>query len=87
MVGDNAIVGVNAFSDNSKVFGAWHSSGGLGLEVAAMIAGDDAIDLTSNWYGKLFDNAVIRDASDTVLKTSMFKRILVNYTLVDPIYA
>lgn len=62
MVGDKALLGVNAFSDNSKVFGAWHSSGGLGLEVAAMIAGDDAIDLTFNWYGKLFDNAVIRDA-------------------------
>jgi Inverse autotransporter, beta-domain len=50
----NALLGVNGFYDTSHLFNKWYSSGGIGLEMAANIAGDDAFDLNFNWYGNLF---------------------------------
>jgi hypothetical protein len=51
---NKTLLGVNAFYDSSRLFDTWYSSGGLGLEMAAIVAGDDAIDLNFNWYGNLF---------------------------------
>ncbi len=62
MLGPNTLVGVNGFYDTSRVFNTWHSSGGVGLEYAANIAGDDAIDLNFNWYGNLFNRDVLINA-------------------------
>lgn len=51
---DTTLVGLNGFYDTSRLFGSWYSSGGLGLEMAAITPGDGAIDLNVNWYGNLF---------------------------------
>lgn len=59
MLGSNTLVGVNAFYDTSRLFNKWYSSGGVGLEMAANVAGDDAIDLNVNWYGNLFNRDVL----------------------------
>ena len=62
MLGANAFFGVNGFYDASRLFDTWYSSGGLGLEFAANLAGDDAIDLNFNWYGNLFNRDVLVNA-------------------------
>jgi hypothetical protein len=62
MLGDNTFLGANAFYDSSRIFNKWYSSGGIGLEMAAMIAGDDAIDLNFNWYAYLFNKDVLVNA-------------------------
>ncbi|MGC8605927.1 MAG: inverse autotransporter beta domain-containing protein, partial [Desulfomonilaceae bacterium] len=62
MLGSNALVGVNGFYDSSRLFNRWYASGGLGLEMAANVAGDDALDLTFNWYGNLFNRDVLFNA-------------------------
>lgn len=51
---NSALVGLNGFYDTSRLFGSWRSSGGLGLEMAAITPGNGAIDLNLNWYGDLF---------------------------------
>jgi len=62
MLGPNTLFGVNGFYDTSHLFNKWHSSGGVGLEMAANVAGDDAIDLNFNWYGNLFNRNVLVNA-------------------------
>jgi hypothetical protein len=62
MLGANTLLGVNGFYDTSRLFNSWYSSGGVGLELAANIAGDDAIDLNFNWYGNLFNRDVLVNA-------------------------
>ena len=62
MLGANTLVGVNGFYDTSRLFNKWYSSGGVGLEFAANVAGDDAIDLNFNWYGNLFNRDVLVNA-------------------------
>jgi hypothetical protein len=62
MLGPNTLVGVNGFYDASRVFNTWRSSGGVGLEYAANVAGDDAVDLNFNWYGNLFNRDVLINA-------------------------
>ncbi len=47
---------------SSRLFNKWYSSGGVGLELAANVAGDDAIDLNFNWYGNLFNRDVLVNA-------------------------
>jgi len=54
MLGDNALLGANAFYDSSRLFNRWYSSGGLGVEMAAIVGADDALDVNFNWYGNLF---------------------------------
>jgi hypothetical protein len=54
MLGESTLLGVNGFYDASRLFDTWYSSGGVGLEWAALIGGDAAIDLNVNWYGNLF---------------------------------
>jgi hypothetical protein len=56
------LLGVNGFYDTSRLGEHWYSSGGLGLEMAALVGGNDAIDLNFNWYGRLFNGSVIRNA-------------------------
>ncbi len=62
MLGANTLLGVNGFYDTSRLFNKWYSSGGVGLELAANVAGDDAIDLNLNWYGNLFNRDVLINA-------------------------
>ncbi len=62
MLGANTLLGVNGFYDTSRLFNKWYSSGGVGLELAANVAGDDAIDLNFNWYGNLFNRDVLVNA-------------------------
>jgi hypothetical protein len=62
MLGGGTLLGVNGFYDTSRLFNKWYPSGGVGLEMAANIAGDDAIDLNFNWYGNLFNRDVLVNA-------------------------
>jgi hypothetical protein len=54
MLGESTLLGVNGFYDASRLFNEWYSSGGVGLEMAALLGGDAALDLNVNWYGNLF---------------------------------
>jgi hypothetical protein len=58
----DTLLGVNAFYDTARLGGAWYSSGSVGFEMAALLASHDALDLNFNWYGKLFNGVVIRNA-------------------------
>jgi len=58
----HTLLGVSGFYDASRLGGTWYSSGGVGLEMAALVSGNDAIDLNFNWYGQLFNGNVIRNA-------------------------
>ena len=57
----DTLLGVNGFYDTSRLGGTWYSSGGVGLEMAALI-GSDALDFNFNWYGQLFNSNVIINA-------------------------
>jgi hypothetical protein len=57
----DTLLGLNGFYDTSRLGGTWYSSGGIGLEMAALI-GNDALDLNANWYGQVFNSAVIVNA-------------------------
>ena len=58
----NTLLGVNGFYDTSRLGGTWYSSGGVGFQMAALLPGNDAIDLNFNWYGQLFNSNVILNA-------------------------
>ncbi|MGO9121260.1 MAG: hypothetical protein ACLQPD_27070 [Desulfomonilaceae bacterium] len=58
----NTLLGVNGFYDTSRLGGTWYSSGSAGLEMAALLPGNDAIDLNFNWYGQLFNSSVLVNA-------------------------
>jgi hypothetical protein len=58
----DTLLGVNAFYDTSRLGRTWYSSGSIGFEMAALTGDHDALDLNFNWYGKLFNGAVIRNA-------------------------
>jgi hypothetical protein len=62
MLGDGMMLGANGFYDTSRVFNKWYSSGGVGLEMAATVGGDDAVDVNFNWYGNLFNRDVLVNA-------------------------
>jgi hypothetical protein len=62
MLGSNTFLGVNGFYDTSRLYNKWYSSGGVGLEMAANVGGDDAVDLNFNWYGNLFNRDVLVNA-------------------------
>ena len=62
LVKSDTLLGVNGFYDTSRLGGTWYASGGVGLEVAASVTGNDALDLNLNWYGQLFNSNVIRNA-------------------------
>jgi hypothetical protein len=61
----DTLLGVNGFYDTARLGGAWYSSGSVGLEMAALLPGNDAIDLNFNWYGQLFNSNVILNAFRT----------------------
>ena len=61
LVSKNTLLGINSFFDSTKLGGAWYTSGGIGLEFAALLSGNDAIDLTFNWYGDLFSSNFLVD--------------------------
>jgi hypothetical protein len=50
------MVGVNSFFDSTKLFGKWFTSGGIGVEMAAILPGSGLIDLQVNQYGNQFGN-------------------------------
>jgi hypothetical protein len=62
MLGENFLLGVNGFYDASRLFNKWYSSGGVGLETAALLSYDAALDLNFNWYGNLFNRDVLINA-------------------------
>jgi hypothetical protein len=62
MLRGSTFFGVNGFYDASHLFNKWYSSGGVGLEMAAEVSGDDAVDLNFNWYGNLFNRDVLVNA-------------------------
>ncbi|MFH1113433.1 MAG: hypothetical protein V1792_05885 [Pseudomonadota bacterium] len=62
ILSNRTLVGVNGFYDTSRLGEKWYSSGSLGFELAALVSGSDALDLSFNWYGKLFNGNVIRNA-------------------------
>ncbi len=62
MLGNDLLIGINAFYDSSRLTGQWYSSGSLGLEMAALISGQDAVDLNLNWYGNLFSRTDLINA-------------------------
>ncbi len=62
LLGSNKLVGVNAFYDTTRLGSRWYNSGGLGVEMAALVAGYDSIDLNFNWYGNLFNANVLANA-------------------------
>jgi len=51
---DSTLVGVNGFYDTSRLGNRWYRSGSIGLEMAALLPGNDEIDLNFNYYGNLF---------------------------------
>ncbi|MGB6063229.1 MAG: hypothetical protein WBG50_00360 [Desulfomonilaceae bacterium] len=55
----NVLVGVNGFYDGSGWGGPWYSSGGIGLETAAIVRNCDLADFHFNWYGLLFNKDAI----------------------------
>jgi hypothetical protein len=46
-------MGVNGFYDVARCAGQWLSSGGVGSEMALLLAGHDALDMHLNWFGDL----------------------------------
>jgi len=58
----DTLLGVNGFYDTSRLGGNWYSSGSVGFETAVLVSGDDALDINFNWYGRLFESDVIRNA-------------------------
>jgi len=62
MLGQSTLLGVNGFYDASRLFNEWYSSGGVGLEWAALLGVDAALDLNVNWYGNLFTRDAIINA-------------------------
>jgi hypothetical protein len=52
--GESLLVGVNGFYDASRIGNRWYGSPGVGVEMAALGAGSDLIDLNFNYYGNLF---------------------------------
>jgi hypothetical protein len=62
MLSEGTFLGGNGFYDTSRIFNKWYSSGGVGLEMAATVGGDDAVDLNVNWYGNLFNKDVLVNA-------------------------
>ena len=49
--GDGKMVGVHGFYDATRSHDSWFSSVSVGGFAMAMLPGDDAMDLTVNWYG------------------------------------
>jgi hypothetical protein len=62
MLSEGKFLGMNGFYDTSRLFNQWYSSGGVGLEMAATVGGDDAVDVNFNWYGNLFNRDVLVNA-------------------------
>jgi Inverse autotransporter, beta-domain len=68
--GETTLLGVNGFFDSSNLGGQCYSAGGLGFEFASLLDGNDALDLTFNWYGDLSAPGVI---------TNLFRKGPENY--------
>lgn len=56
------LLGVNGFYDGIHLGETWHNSGGIGLEMAVLMAGYDAMDLNFNWYGNPFNANALANA-------------------------
>lgn len=57
-----ALVGVNAFLDSSRIFHTWYSSWGWGVEAAYLTSSDCAVDFTFNMYGMQFNRRMLTNA-------------------------
>lgn len=54
LINQNLLLGANGFYDMANLGGRWYGSGGLGLEMAALLSGSDMVDLNFNYYGNVF---------------------------------
>jgi hypothetical protein len=59
---NKVLLGVNASFDSAWVGYEWYASGAVGLEAATLLPGNDALDLSCNWYGDLFKTEFIANA-------------------------
>jgi hypothetical protein len=48
----STFVGVNGFWDTTKVGGFWFDAGAVGIEMAALLPDNRAVDLNFNWYSQ-----------------------------------
>ncbi|MEI7450806.1 MAG: hypothetical protein WCJ75_14405 [Desulfomonile sp.] len=62
MFGGDTMIGLHGFYDKTRLSGNWYSSGSAGVEMSAMVAGHDAIDLNCNWYGQAFDASLLSNS-------------------------
>lgn len=62
LLSEDTLLGVNGFFDSTKLGSRWYSSGSVGVEYAALLPGNDALDLSFNWYGNLFNSNVLANA-------------------------
>jgi len=58
-LGGSTIVGAHAFYDATHHRRQWSSSASVGGIVATILPGDDAIDLSVNWYGQFSSDPLI----------------------------
>ncbi len=61
LLNPSLMLGVNGFYDTTKLGNRWYGSGGLGLEMATLGAGNDLVELSFNYYGDIFQgrNSII----------------------------
>jgi hypothetical protein len=52
-LGNDTVIGAHGFYDANRIGDSWQSSVSAGGIMAVMLPGNDAIDLTVNWYGGL----------------------------------
>ena len=61
----STLIGANCFYDATRFADQWFSSGGAGFEIAALLPGNDALDMNFNWYGDLIKgDFVVNEGSD-----------------------
>ncbi len=63
LLGAGTLIGANGFYDGSYLNKVWYSSQGAGFELAHKVSDSDAIDINANWYGKLFNDVILTNAS------------------------
>jgi hypothetical protein len=65
VLGKTMLIGVNGFYDAARFGNKWLSSGGAGFEMAALLLGQDALDMNFNWYGDLSESdSIVNDCRD-----------------------
>ena len=69
MFGNHTMIGLHSFFDTTRLSGVWYPSGSLGVEMATLVAGHDAIDLLFNWYGQALDASSLNNLGSVPVTT------------------